>query len=138
MNRIYSIQGGFAAIAAIFLLVALAALGGFMLTFSNTQQLTFAQDVQGARAYWAANAGLEWGFGSIGLQPRETASCPASPSTLNGFGGPMTVVVSCSRSTYNEAGQDKIIFQLTAVASNGGQAGSVGFVERSLSASLEK
>ena len=66
MNRDHSAQRGFAAIAAIFLLVTLAALGGYMLTFSNTQQLTFAQDVQGARAYWAASAGLEWGLGNIG------------------------------------------------------------------------
>ncbi|MBC7681146.1 MAG: hypothetical protein H7172_02335 [Ferruginibacter sp.] len=138
MSRSYSAQGGFAAIAAIFLVVTLAALGGFMLTFSNTQQLTFAQDVQGARAYWAANAGLEWGLGSIGPQARETASCPVSPSSLNGFDGSMTVVVSCTRSTYNEAGQDKIIFELTSVASNQSQIGSVGFVERSLSTSIEK
>lgn len=138
MSRDYSAQRGFAAIAAIFLLVTLAALGGFMLTFSNTQQLTFAQDVQGSRAYWAASAGLEWGLGSIGPQPHETASCPASSSTLNGFDGSMKVIVSCTRSTYNEAGQDKIIFQLTSVASNQSPVGSVGFVERSLSASIEK
>lgn len=53
-------QVGFAAIAAIFLVVVLAALGAFMVTFSNTQQLTSAQDLQGTRAYWAARAGLEW------------------------------------------------------------------------------
>ena len=55
-------QHGFAVIAAIFLVVVLAALGGFMVTFSNTQQLTSAQDLQGSRAYWAARAGLGWGW----------------------------------------------------------------------------
>ena len=60
MTQRHSAQRGFAAIAAIFLVVVLAALGGFMLTFSNTAQLTSAQDVQGTRAYWAARAGLEW------------------------------------------------------------------------------
>lgn len=131
-------QRGFAAIAAIFIVVTLAALGGFMLSFSNTQQLTFAQDVQGSRAYWAASAGLEWGLGNIGPQPHDTAACPAPSSTLNGFDGGMKVVVSCARSSYNEAGLDKVIFQLTSVASNENQVGSVGFVERSLSASIEK
>jgi len=43
-------QHGFAAIAAIFLVVVLAALGAFMVTYSNTQQLTSAQDIQGSRA----------------------------------------------------------------------------------------
>ena len=70
MKHSHPAQRGFAAIAAIFLVVVLAALGGFMLTFSNTQQLTSAQDVQGSRAYWAARAGLEWGIASA------TASCP--------------------------------------------------------------
>jgi hypothetical protein len=36
-------QKGFTAIAAIFLVLLLAALGGFMLTFSNTQQLGRAE-----------------------------------------------------------------------------------------------
>ena len=69
-------QRGFAAIAAIFLLVVLAALGSFMLSFSNTQQLTSAQDVLGTRAYWAARAGLEWGIGNV------AGACPAKPVTL--------------------------------------------------------
>ena len=55
MSRFH--QQGFAAIAAVFLVVVLAALGAFMVTFSNTQQLTSAQDVQGSRAYWAARGG---------------------------------------------------------------------------------
>ncbi|MCM8580609.1 MAG: hypothetical protein NFV56_14210, partial [Candidatus Accumulibacter sp.] len=58
-------QGGFALVSAIFLLVVLAALGAFMLTFSNTQQLTSAQDVQGSRAYWAAKGGVQWAAGVI-------------------------------------------------------------------------
>ena len=58
-------QTGFAAIAAIFLVVVLAALGGFMMIFSNTQQLTSAQDFQGSRAYWAARGGLEWAIASV-------------------------------------------------------------------------
>ena len=138
MSRVRPLQRGFAAIAAIFILVTIAALGSFMLTFSNTQQLTFAQDVQGSRAYWAASAGLEWGLGSIGPQPHDKAVCPAASSTLNGFDVGMTVIVSCVRRIYNEAGHDKIIFQLTSVASNSNPVGTVGFVERSLSASMEK
>ena len=85
-----AIQRGFAAIAAIFLVVVLAALGAFMVTFSNTAQLTSAQDVQGSRAYWAARGGLEWAIAST----TAAVACPASPTslTLNGF----AVAVSCN------------------------------------------
>ena len=123
-------QGGFAAIAAIFLVVVLAALGGFMLTFSNTQQLTSAQDVQGSRAYWAARAGLEWGIASA------AAACPASPTTLTV--DTFTVLITCTLQAYAEAGATVNILQFTSVASSAGALGSVGFIERSLSASIER
>ncbi|MBT9507544.1 hypothetical protein [Rhodoferax sp.] len=130
MNHIRSIQQGFAAIAAIFLVVVLAALGGFMLTFSNTQQLTSAQDILGSRSYWAARAGLEWGIAGV------TATCPVASTSfaVDAF----AVTVTCTLQTYTDAGQPVNIFQLTSVARSSGAAGSVGFVERSLSATLER
>ena len=134
MSRLPSAQSGFAAIAAIFVLVTLAALGGFMLTFSNVQQLTSAQDTRGSRAYWAARTGLQWGIGNIYGQPVATASCPAASSALNDLDGGMNVIVSCTQQNHDEAGVDKKLFQLTAVASGGSHVGSAGFVERSVSA----
>lgn len=142
MTRRYQFQRGFAAIAAIFLVVVLAALGGFMLTFSNTQQLTSAQDVQGSRAYWAARAGLEWGIGrvsAVGTASAVTsATCTtvaATPLTIGDF----SVAVTCTGfgAPYSEAGVDKYIFQLSSVASVG-TSGTVGRIERSLSASMER
>ncbi|MEO6292137.1 MAG: hypothetical protein ABIO88_05895 [Burkholderiaceae bacterium] len=130
MKRIQQTQQGFAAIAAIFLVVVLAALGGFMLTFSNTQQLTSAQDMQGSRAYWAARAGLEWGIASA------TATCPASPTTLTV--DTFTVAITCALQTYPEAGATVTIFSFTSVASAAGAVGSVGYIERSVSASMER
>ena len=134
-----SVQQGFAAITAIFLVVVLAALGGFMLTFSNTQQLTSAQDIQGSRAYWAAHAGLEWGMGSV---LRQAAVCPASSTSLPGgtgfFEGGFTVVVTCSMFSYDEAGKAREIFRFTSVANNATKPGSVSFIERSLSARVER
>lgn len=123
-------QSGFAAVAAIFLVVTLATLGAFMLMFSNTAQLSSAQDLQGTRAYWAARGGLEWGLSSA------TTTCPTSPTTLtlNGF----TVVVTCSVQTYSEAGVNRNIFQFNSVASTSGSVGSATYVERSVSAGMEK
>jgi MSHA biogenesis protein MshP len=117
-------------VAAIFLVVILAGLGGFMVSFSNTAQLGSAQDMQGTRAYWAARAGLEWGLASV------SASCPTSPTTLSITG--FSVVVTCSFQTYSEAGQSPKIFQLKAVATSPGGAGSSTYVERSVSAGIEK
>lgn len=125
------LQRGFAAIAAVFLVVVLAALGAFMLTFSNTQQLTSAQDVQGTRAYWAARGGLEWGIAS-GIA---AVACPASPTALalDGF----TVTVSCASQTYVEGGTNRTILRLTSTATRGAAVGSTSYIERSVSASLE-
>ena len=78
MKRSAWFQRGFAAITAIFLVVVLAALGGFMLSFSNTQQLTAAQDIRGSRAYWAARSGIEWAMVAI---PPVPALCPSSSAT---------------------------------------------------------
>lgn len=122
-------QRGFAAVAAIFLVVGLAALGAFMVTLSNTQQLTSAQDIQGSRAYWAARAGLEWGIVSVG------AACPTSPTalTVDGF----TVTVVCTRTAHTDSGAVNL-FQITSLAQSAGAAGSLGYIERSLAASLER
>lgn len=133
-------QQGFAAIAAVFLVVVLAALGAFMVTFSNTQQLTSAQDVQGSRAYWAARAGLEWGIGTVvaGAVPPD---CPVLPTTLAAtFDGGFTVTVICNRTDYTEAAAapNRFVYQLTAIARTAGAPGSVGYIERSISASLER
>jgi MSHA biogenesis protein MshP len=130
-------QRGFAAIAAIFLVVVLAALGGFMLTLSNTQHITTAQDVQGSRAYWAARAGLEWGIGRVAA----AGACPMSPTTLPGgsatLDGGLTVSVDCTRETFTEGIATVNIYVLNATAKSSGAVGSVGYIERSLSASME-
>ena len=128
---------GFAAIAAIFLVVGLAALGAFMVSFSNTQQLTSAQDVQGSRAFWAARGGLEWGI-SRALIP--VSSCVASTVfVLDKF----TVTVKCTPSTYADSGKTPggpppTISKINATAQSTGSPGSVGYIERSVSTSLEQ
>jgi MSHA biogenesis protein MshP len=138
MTRHPATQQGFAAIAAIFLVVVLAALGGFMVTFSNTQQLTSAQDVQGSRAYWAARAGLEWAVVAI---PAAPALCPnavptlvAAPTPIDGF----AIQIRCSQNAYAEGGAARTIYTFESRASAGGAVGGIGYVERSLSASLEQ
>ncbi len=142
MTRKHNNQQGFAIVAAIFLLVVLAALGAFMVTFSNTQHLTSAQDVQGSRAYWAARAGLEWAIAGVAatapvapaVLPPATCPVTAPPASVNGF----TLVITCTPQSYTEAGATVNMFQLTSSASTAGAVGSAGFIERSLSASMEQ
>lgn len=139
MKRSQQVQHGFAAVSAVFLIVIIAALGAFMVTFSNTQQLTSAQDLQGSRAYWAARAGLEWGIGAVSAVVNPAAitgsTCTtATPLTIGSF----SVTVTCGVMSYSEAGATKYILQFRSVASTGGSAGSIGFIERSLSASMER
>jgi len=134
---------GFAIMAALFLLVALAALGGFMVTISNTAQLSSAQDVLGSRAYWAARGGMEWAIaGVIATAPAvpavtPPATCPmaTSPTVLDGF----AMTITCTVQVYSEANVIVRLFRLTSVATaNHAAVGSLSFVERSVSASLEQ
>ncbi|MFT7300077.1 MAG: MSHA biogenesis protein MshP [Porticoccus sp.] len=142
MKRIHSAARGFATISAIFLLVVMVAMGAFMLTFSNTQQLSQAQDIKGSQAYWAARAGLEWGMGDVIRQPSATAGCAAPSTSLPGgaalFEGGFTVVVTCTMLSYTEGPNVRKIISLTAVANTATTPGSVGFIERRLSVSIEK
>jgi MSHA biogenesis protein MshP len=124
-------QSGFAAIAAIFLVVVLASMGAFMVSISNSQQISSAQDVQGMRAYWAAQGGLEWGVAAANA----ASACPASTTalSLDGF----AVSVTCTSNVYSEGGKTVTLLRLISVA-NSGTPGSVTYVERSVSAGLEK
>lgn len=138
MKSLRHLQRGFAAIAAIFLVVVLAALGGFMVSISNTAQLDSVKDIQGTKAYWAARAGLAWGLGAAGavaLPVNVTAATctSATPLSIEGF----SVRVSCTVSTYLE-GDPRYLIKITAVASSGGSPGNLGYVERSVSAGLER
>ena len=132
-------QNGFLLPAAIFILVILAALGAYALNITSIQQATSTQDVQGARAYQSARAGIEWAAYQV-LSPgtMALASCPASPSTIavDNF----SVAVSCTRSAdYFEQGSDHTIaiYDVTATASFG-TAGTTGYIERQIQVTLSK
>jgi MSHA biogenesis protein MshP len=88
-------SAGVGLVTAIFLLVVLAGLGVAMVTIFTSQQQSSNLDVQGARAYQAARAGIEWGL----FQQLRNGSCndatsfrlPAG-SALAGF----AVTVQCT------------------------------------------
>src|SRR5258708_39009726 len=92
-------QTGFSIVAAIFLLVVLALLGGFIISVTGMQQSSGQLDVLGVRAYQSARAGMEWGAWQV-LDPNNTLNagscspivmptCPASPTNLSSLAGPV-------------------------------------------------
>lgn len=142
MRTIRRIQRGFSLVSAIFLLVVIAALGVFAVTLSTTQQSSSALDVQGARAYQAARAGVEWGaFQVLRNNPGAfAAACRGgagnqvfSPSgsalagTLSGF----NVMVQCAATVRVEDGSNLWVYQLTSTATQG-TAGTPHYVERQI------
>lgn len=132
-------QRGFSTITAIFLLVILAALGAFMVTFTGLQQTTVQADVLGVRAYYAARAGVEWGLYRA-LDPDAApptasfAACPAG--TLTGLGGslaPFAVTVTCTSTDATEANRSLRVYQITATACNQASCPGTpgpGYIER--------
>ncbi|HEX7139461.1 MAG TPA: hypothetical protein VF219_16530 [Vicinamibacterales bacterium] len=105
-------QGGFAFIAALFLLVVLGAFVAFVISISMNAQASGALAVHGARAYEAARAGVEWATYQV-LDPRAAINgaistppaCFASPSSpvLPGNLAPFSLTVTCTRYPANTA-----------------------------------
>jgi MSHA biogenesis protein MshP len=135
-------ESGFVLPTAIFLLVVLAALASYMVSLSRTSHLSSALDIQGARAYQAARAGIEWAAWQVvdpqALQP-SPAPCPASPTmlalagTLAGF----QVSVSCTRTVETDGADTVAIYQITSTATSG-LPGEVDYVDRQIQASFSR
>jgi MSHA biogenesis protein MshP len=137
---------GFAMVTAIFILVVLAMLGAFIATISSQNQVGAALDVQGARAYQAARAGIEWGLYQV--LKAGTNNCNSSGTGANvalpGITG-FTVTVRCAQvvPTTDEAGIGAL-YNLTAWACNTtaatcpGTVSSLGYVERKIVVLAEK
>jgi MSHA biogenesis protein MshP len=133
-------QRGFVLPTAVFLLVVMAALAAYMVRTFTLLRHDFDMSLQGAFAYQAALAGLEWGNYQA-LDPNNTwtvgnplPACPAT-TTLSGLAGSLSgfsVTVSCAgggASTYTEGNHLVAVYRFSAQASLG-SAGTAGYVER--------
>ena len=122
---------GFVLVTAIFLVVIMAALGGFMLNFSANTNIASAQDVQGTRVYWVARSGLQWAVSNI----LYAGNCNTPPTSLEGF----TLTIACTTDTHDENGTIRTIWRISSKANSAsGTPGSIGYTERLLSATVEK
>jgi MSHA biogenesis protein MshP len=142
---------GFALAAAIFLLVILTLLGAFIINISAGQHIGQALDIEGERAWQAANAGMDWTRYEIAA----SGACPANTTwggsqyslafpgtqTLTSFAA--TVECYLVEST-NVNGVATSVFEIRVTACNRPQAAeprcpgdaasiaSLGYVERQL------
>ncbi len=147
-------QRGFAFIAALFLLVVLGAFVAFVVSISMNAQTSGALAVQGARAYEAARAGVEWATYQV-LDPRNTINgvvttppaCFASPSTpaLPGDLGQFSLTVTCTRypnntatpNYYEEASLRVVVYDVTSTATQG-TPGAADYIERQIEVRIEQ
>jgi MSHA biogenesis protein MshP len=128
-------SGGFAIVSAIFILVVLAALAGFIVSVTTTQSITFAQDIQSARAYQAARAGTEWGIQQW-LSATPSTTCPSATlnftdADLSGF---QAVVVGTGPAP---SGGTNFCTIVATATPTGSSPGSLGYVEREISVVVE-
>ncbi len=142
MNRVPRTESGFVLPTAIFLLVILAALGGYMVSLSRTSHLSSALDIQGGRAYQAARAGIEWAAWQVvdpqTQPPTSTTPCPAATTlTLTGTLAAFAVNVSCTRTVETDGADMVAIYQITSTATSG-LPGEVDYVDRQIQASFSK
>jgi len=136
-------------VAVVFILVVLAALGTALASISMRQQLGSATELDAARGYQSARAGLEWGAFQVLRNPAQPAAAPACFSTTSfspaGTLSNFTVTVSCNRTpgsgTVSDGATALAFYQLVATACNAPTAGacpatgmlSPVYVERQLS-----
>ncbi|MBU1222896.1 MAG: hypothetical protein KKA22_07040 [Gammaproteobacteria bacterium] len=134
MNRPPHAESGFVLPTAIFLLVVLAALATYMVSLSRTSHISSALDIQGARAYQAARAGVEWAAWQAIQNPVPSCVAASPPLILP----PFSVDVSCIPSVpYNDGADVVVVYQITSTATSG-LPGEVDYVERQIQASFSK
>jgi MSHA biogenesis protein MshP len=117
-------QAGVGLVTAIFLLVVLSGLGVAMVSLFTSQQASADLDLQGARAYQAARAGIEWGVYQRMIKqscvPETFVTMPANTS-LSAF----TVIVTCTRPGTGAMVPTTIVSTACNILDGKGKCGSV-------------
>src|SRR5690606_31160249 len=118
-------QRGLGVIAAMFVLVMLSALAAAIVRLNWGQQIGSAQDIMGAKAFQAANAGTEWGL--YQALKGSWVGCTNASQTLDlraAMGFFVTVTCTSNASPFVEGGEAGTprtvrLYKIDAVACNG-------------------
>lgn len=125
-------SGGFALVSALFLIVVLSVLGGFLVNIVAVQHATPAMRVQSARADYAARSGMAWAVNrAITAGACSNTSFPLTGAALSGF----AVTVTCTSSLHDLSGAATPYYVID-VSAQFGIFGSSDFVARSLQAKV--
>ena len=130
-------------ISAIFLILVIAVLGAYLASVATVEHTDATLDLQGAKAYQAAYAGIQWGAFQL---LRNNACAPTTSFALPGGLSGFSVTVTCSASApspYSESGvATRSMYTLTATGcapAGGSCPGTAGgyYVERQIQATLD-
>ena len=120
---------GFSLMSALFLLVVVTLLGGYMVNMNLSQQAGTALTLQSVRAWYAAKGGVEWALFQI-----NAGGCPTIPTNyvVDGF----SVQISrCDVYPISEGGSNYNIYDVESRAWSG-SAGGIGHVQRTVRATM--
>lgn len=125
-------QKGITLIGAIFVLIIVSLLGKYLINITGVQRQTSLLALQSARAYQAANAGIEWSI----AKTVASNSCPGSaPTNFSGLAG-FIVTTSCTDlGVFDENGISSFIYRLSSTAKYGSY-GDIDYVSRKLEVSI--
>jgi len=136
-------QKGFTIVMAIFILIVLALLGGYMAKLTGVQHATSLSVLQGMRAYQAVKAGVEWGVYQVVNGSCVASSAVTLPSNMHGF----SINVTCSNqgTVYNEGDlnsntvddDDFYVYLITSTASFGSFSDS-DYIYRQLTVTVKQ
>jgi MSHA biogenesis protein MshP len=111
---------GFALMLAVFMIITLAAIGLYLITISSGQIQAVSQDVQAARAYQAAQTGINWGA----YQLLRVSTCTASQTLtltsagLSGFYAQVTCQIVSAAAGETEGATTVKAYLITATGCN--------------------
>ena len=128
-------QKGFLMLMSIYILVVMGLALSTGVKMLTVQSATSALAVKGTRAKLAADAGLEW----ASYQVNSTQACPAASSSFSLSAGSLngiSVVVTCSATTFDEAGVTITNVDLVSIAEDGTYKVTPTYVQRQVSATL--
>lgn len=120
-------QGGFALVAALFVLVVLAAIGAFAVRSTMTQQHNTEMELQELRAQAALNTGIEYAAARL----LATNNCASLANFGNLLGGFSVTFTACNQAPYTI---NAVIVNVYTVTLNAAQGvyGTPDFVSRSV------
>jgi MSHA biogenesis protein MshP len=129
-------QRGFSIVMATFILVVLGLLGTYMVRLSGQQISTSIDALQGARAYQAARAGVEWSIARIASGGNCANLTPQTAMVFTDIEG-FSVRINCSSQTYTEADKTLTIFKINTLSQFGSYSGN-DYVAREIEVSIVK